>query len=297
MLFGEHAVLHGKRAIVCAASARLTVRLAPRADRRVTVESALGRHETTLDAPAPSEPFRFVMAALRHEGAALPGGFDLHIDSEFPPTIGLGSSAAVTVATLAALAAFGGRTPPREALVRTARDVIRGVQGAGSGADAAASTFGGIVAYRADPLAIRRIAQTPAVTLVYSGAKTPTPEVIRRVEASRAAMPAVFNSVYETMNRVAEEATMAIEQANWTRVGALMNVAQGLMDAIGVNNEALSAIIHALRADPGVLGAKISGSGLGDCVVALGRPSRPPPAWQEIPVSVSPEGLVVETDA
>jgi len=297
MLFGEHAVLHGKRALVCAASARLTVTLSPRADRHVTIGSVLGRHEMTLDAPVPSEPFRFVLASLAREAASLPGGFDLRIESEFPSTVGLGSSAAVTVASLAAFAAHAGRTPSREALVRIARDVIRGVQGAGSGADAAASVFGGVVAYRADPLAIRRIAQAPPVTLVYAGYKTPTPEVIRRVEASRAAMPAVFNAVYEAMNRVAEEATTAVEQANWTRVGALMNVAQGLMDAIGVSDATLSGLVHALRADPAVLGAKISGSGLGDCVVALGRPSRLDPERKEIAVSVGAEGLVVETVA
>ncbi len=297
MLFGEHAVLHGKRALVCAVTSRLTVRLGPRTDRRVCIESALGRHETSLDAPEPSIPFRFVMAALAHGLAGLPGGFDLAIDSEFSPTVGLGSSAAVTVATLAALDAHAGRTTDREALVRAAREVIRRVQGAGSGADAAASVFGGIVAYRADPMAIRRIAQAPPLTLVYSGAKTPTPEVIRRVESARAAMPAVFNAIYEAMNRVAEEATAAIEQANWTRTGALMNVAQGLMDAIGVNDAALSSIVHALRADPAVLGAKISGSGLGDCVVALGRPVRPDPALLEIPVCISPDGVVVERDA
>lgn len=297
MLFGEHAVLHGKRALVCAVSSRLTVRLTPRSDRRVRIESSLGRHETSLDAPEPSIPFRFVMAALAHGRAGLPGGFDLAIDSEFPPTVGLGSSAAVTVAALAALDAHAGRATEREALVRAAREVIRHVQGAGSGADAAASVFGGIVAYRAEPPAIRRIAQTPPLTLVYSGAKMPTPEVIRRVEAARTAMPTVFNAIYEAMNLVAEEATAAIEQANWTRTGALMNVAQGLMDAIGVNNAALASIVHALRADPAVLGAKISGSGLGDCVVALGRPARPDPSLQEIPVSISPEGLIVERDA
>lgn len=297
MLFGEHAVLHGRRALVCAVSSRLTVRLTPRADRRVRIESALGRHETSLDAPEPSIPFRFVVAALAHRGAGLPAGFDLAIDSEFSPTVGLGSSAAVTVATLAALDALAGRATDRGTLARDAREIIRRVQGAGSGADAAASVFGGIVAYRADPLDIRRIAQAPPLTLVYSGAKTPTPEVIRRVESARAAMPEIFDAIYETMGRVAEEATAAIERADWTRTGALMNVAQGLMDAIGVNNSALSSIVHALRADPGVLGAKISGSGLGDCVVAIGRPARPDPALCEIPVAVSPEGLIVEGNA
>ena len=76
-----------------------------------------------------------------------------------------------------------------------------------------------------------------------------------------------------------------------------MNVAQGLMDAIGVNNAMLATLVHGLREDPAVLGAKISGSGLGDCVVALGRPARMDSAWAEIPVQIGAEGVSVEGGA
>lgn len=297
MLFGEHAVLHGKRAVACAVSARLSVEIAPREDRAVVVESGLGRHETTLDALAPSDPFRFVLRAIADAAGELPSGFNLRIESAIPTTVGLGSSAAVTVATMAALDAWTGRAINREALARRARHVIRSVQGGGSGADAAASIYGGVIAYRADPIAIRPLAQTPPIVLAYSGAKTPTPEVIRRVEASRAAMPAVFNAVFEAMHRVSEEAAASIEQRNWTRVGDLMNVGQGLMDALGVNTAELSGLVYALRAVPGILGAKISGSGLGDCVVAVGEASAVGSDLRLPDVAVDPVGVQIEAGA
>lgn len=111
MLMGEHAVLRGQPAIVCAINKRMTIALTPRADRTVRLHSALGEHETTLDDLAPNESFRFVLGAIRACRADFQQGFELDIRSGMSHQMGLGSSAAVTVATLAALA--GRRTKSR----------------------------------------------------------------------------------------------------------------------------------------------------------------------------------------
>ena len=52
-------------------------------------------------------------------------------------------------------------------------------------------------------------------------------------------------------------------------------------------------LVDQVRADPAILGAKISGSGLGDCAIGLGRtaPDFPHPV---IPVELAARGLVVE---
>ena len=64
MLMGEHAVLRGQPAIVCAISKRLKVALTPREDQAVRLHSVLGEHETTLEELAPNDSFRFVLAAI-----------------------------------------------------------------------------------------------------------------------------------------------------------------------------------------------------------------------------------------
>ena len=46
MLMGEHAVLRGQPAIVCAINKRMKVTLTPREDKAVLMHSALGEHET-----------------------------------------------------------------------------------------------------------------------------------------------------------------------------------------------------------------------------------------------------------
>ena len=118
MLLGEHAVLHGQPALVCAVNRRIHVSLAPRNDGAIRITSSLGRYSASIDRIKPAKSFRFVVAAIRRFGRKLTTGFDLRIDSEFSHKIGFGSSAAVTVATLAVLSKWlNGSGSPRKLLL------------------------------------------------------------------------------------------------------------------------------------------------------------------------------------
>jgi mevalonate kinase len=99
--------------------------------------------------------------------------------------------------------------------------------------------------------------------------------------------------MFDTMDQCTMNAADAVAMQDWKTFGQMLNIAQGLMDALGVNNSALSKIIYDLRADPAILGAKISGSGLGDCAVGLGRtgPGFPHPV---IPVELATKGVEVQ---
>jgi mevalonate kinase len=200
----------------------------------------------------------------------------------------------VAVATAAALQQWIAGHLDHEALFQTSLAVVRKVQGVGSGADVAASVFGGLVAYRADPLDIVKLEKRHALTAVYSGSKKPTTEVIQFVEERRAQYPEMFENIYSMMDQGTTSAVTAIEGGRWSEVGAIMNFCHGLMDAMGVNNQALSSIVYDLRSDPGILGSKISGSGLGDCAIGLGSVTRGDFPHETIPVAISREGAVVE---
>ena len=69
----------------------------------------------------------------------------------------------------------------------------------------------------------------------------------------------------------------------------IMNKNQTYMRKMGVSTEKLDEIVKTLQQQPGILGAKISGSGLGDCVLGLGESD-----LEQIPVEMSVEGLIVE---
>jgi mevalonate kinase len=270
MLLGEHAVLHGHQALVCAINRRITLRLVPSDTGEVNIVSALGTYRSPLDDLVDHPSFRFVIAAIRRHTDRLPGGFDMRIDSEFTADIGFGSSAAVTVSAHAALMHWiTGKPPVPGQLFAESLETVQTVQGRGSGADVAAAVFGGIVRYRM-PAEIRPLHLSIPLTAVYCGYKMPTPEVIRTVEALRTAQPDRYDRLFTDIDRDIDRAVAALEKRDFPAFGGILNRNQRYMDAMGVNTPELEAIVCALQAEPEIFGAKISGAGLGDCAVGIG---------------------------
>ena len=271
MLFGEHAVLHGKQALCCAVDQRIRVSLIPRQDRQIHISSpGLGNLATSLDSLTVKAPFEFVLTAIASYREQISCGFNLTITAEFAATMGLGSSSAVTVATIGALTQWLGLDLSAHELFHQAKAVILAVQGAGSGADAAAAVFGGVVAYRAQPVEIRPFALAPELTLVYSGAKVPTRTVIQIVAAKQSAEPERYQQLYDRIDLCVRQAIAALEEQDWRQWGELMNQHHALQSELGVSTPLLDELAADLRLQSQIYGAKISGSGLGDCVVGVG---------------------------
>ncbi|MGB1237616.1 MAG: mevalonate kinase [Pseudomonadales bacterium] len=271
MLMGEHAVVYGHTAIACALDRYIRVSLTARSDEQVVIDSALAQYSASLDSLPDDPNLRFVLTSIKQFSGCYPSGFTLHIRSEFSHTQGLGSSAAVTVATLKVLGHFCQQPMTDLEHLAIALKVVRSVQGRGSGTDLAASIFGGVIAYRNDPLEVQRLEGLPDLALYYCGYKTTTAVVLEQVARRQQEAKDLYDSLYGLMDQCSKAAVESLQAQNWPLFGQLMNYYHGLMDALGVNDKILSEMIYTLRAREGVLGAKISGSGLGDCVISLGR--------------------------
>lgn len=296
MLMGEHAVLFGHRALACAVDKYIHLTLVPRDDGMLVVDSALAQYQSPLAALADEPALSFVLAAVRSLASKLPGGATLTIVSEFSHTVGLGSSAAVTVATVAALRKYAGLGLDRAHILNDALSVVHQVQGRGSGTDLAASVYGGLIGYTVEPRQVKQLPGLPAIGLFYAGYKTRTPDVLKRVEEHSRSQTQLFSELYQLMHQTTQQAEKAIEGEDWSELGKLMNVYQGLMDALGVCDATIADMIYRLRSDQNVLGSKISGSGLGDCVIALGIEDDNDMPYEAIPVAVSPYGVRIDHD-
>ncbi|GAA4652786.1 mevalonate kinase [Kistimonas scapharcae] len=294
MLLGEHSVLYSQPAVACAVDRYMRVQVELLTSRDIVVESALGPYCSHLDNLQESISHRFLVEILRRWRETLACGLKISIASEFSHTVGLGSSAAVTVALVSALRAVCGLPLDQQEILRSSVEVVRAVQGRGSGTDLAASVYGGVIAFDADTLQVRRLSSELPIDLYYAGYKTPTTDVLARVAEESVRVPGVVDALYRLMGDVSREAITAIKADDLSQLGRCMNVYQGLMDALNVNDAVLSAIVYGLRALPGVMGAKISGSGLGDCVCALGDAGAGLSGFERIPVSVSPVGVSVD---
>lgn len=300
MLMGEHAVLYGELALVCAITQRIRVSLHPRADSEVHIYSQLGEYHASLERLPMAADFKFVLAAIQSVEPYLTQGFDLKIEAEFSHTIGFASSAAVTVASLGALLWWLQGRPKEIHLFTLARAIIRKVQGRGSGADAAASVFGGIIAYRVEPQSIKKINHYPALTAIYSGHKTPTAEVIAKVSAARLLSPSKYAQYFKAIGQCSEAAVQALQTQDWSRFAQALADNQALMVDMELSSPTLDKIIHTLNSSDQVLAAKISGSGLGDCAIGILKdpgycypisPEDTQAGIMALPISISDSGV------
>lgn len=293
MITGEHAVVYGHPAIVCAIEQRITVTLEPLDTAVAEITSEIAAPEThPLDALPQDGPYRFVLRAIALYRDQLKTGLRLTITSQIDPTLGLGSSAAVTIATLGALAHLTGGSADLHA---QALGIIRAVQGRGSGADLAASLTGGMIAYQLPPemltgvpdatqrAAIIPLPSPPQLSLCYAGYKTPTAEVLAKIATAMEGNAAKFERLYTQMGNSAQAAIDTALARDWPHFAEHLSDYQHLMEALGVSDETLDKIIAEATAHPGVLTAKISGSGLGDCVVAMGDIA---PGFRAAPLAV-----------
>lgn len=282
MLMGEHAVLHNYPAIVAAINRHIKATLMPRSDHNINIcaknfgelkleldllESAIQR-----DDGAKYKKFNYVLTAIQQFQNVIPSGFDLHISSDFSDQLGLGSSAAVTVATLAVLQKWISGKINLDEIYKLGVKTIRLVQNnLGSGADIAASVYGGVIVYQTKPFKIEKINVIPEIVLIYTGYKTPTVEVIKQINQAAKNASDYFANLYRIIGDLVLKGIECFKQQDWQQLGQLFLAHQDVQRALGVSDVATEKILTELKNIPTIYGAKISGAGLGDCIIALGQ--------------------------
>ena len=277
VLFGDHAAVYGKPCLVTAVDLRFyaTVVSIDEAYIHISTPAMRSQAETyrvaVKNLSARNRPeTAFVEAALKQllKNQDLRSG--LKIFTEGPQTTyGLGSSSAITVAIIKATATHFGIELNQRELFDMAYAAVLDVQGAGSGVDLAAAVCGGTVYYVKGGAVMERLPiDDLPIVIGYSGEKVSTTNLIHQVASLRAHQPDLINPILDLIGRIAIRARDYIVESNWSAVGELMNIHQGLLDSLGVNVLTLSNLIFAAR-EAGAWGAKLSGAGGGDCMFAL----------------------------
>ena len=302
MLFGEHAILHGFDAICCAIDKRLSLMLYPHNDHSIVIKSSLGDINTSLknwpnDLP---DSFNYLKGVMAHVAENLSTGFRLEINScQLPHQYGFGSSACIIAGTLSLFQRWlTGFVMTKKQLLAESLTILHAVtNNKGSGYDLAASIYGGVIQYNANSRKVTPIASSLPINLVYCGYKTKSHYVIDQVNEKMADNRQFYAELFKKIGQIVASAQNAIKQNDQLYLGQLMYENQALLDRLGVNDTRLSEIYDVLRNQPSILGAKISGAGLGDCLVALGVVN---PAWfsklydkgvRVIDIKVSQKGL------
>jgi len=276
MILGEHAVLHGATAIVAAINKRLSVELelvhGP-LEPILQINSRLGQMRALIKQIIPKEPFAFVLATIQYFKAELLAkgcSLKINISSHIPPDVGFASSSAVTVATCAAIMQFLYACVPTDAqLFKVAKEIVVRQQGIASGADVAASIYGGLLLYTPQDGVLKRFSARPMITAVYAGYKTATPQVIAQVAQTFSSKPQALLEIYHKIGKLVQKASLALDHADLVEFGKYLVAHQALQHELQVSDHTLDDILEILAKHNDFVGAKISGAGLGDCVIGI----------------------------
>ena len=259
MLLGEHAVVYGYPCIVTAV------------DKRLYVEAeVINKKEDEIVTPQVKES-RFVLETLAHfrDKFRVNKHIKITTQGDFSHNVGLGSSSAVTVATFSALSLLFNFPLSKKEIFDLSYKVTLKIQGVGSGFDIAAATFGGTLYFvkggkTIEPLEIDSL----PIVVGYSGIKADTPYYVRKVAEAfkdrQSEMKEIFNKITELVNK----AKKSLLEKDYSTLGRLMTEDHKLLQNLGVSIPQLDEMVEAAL-DAGAYGAKLSGAGGGDCMIAL----------------------------
>jgi len=285
ILFGEHAVVYGEPAVAVALEQRLRVRIVPSKMWSVDGGALIPKRHPHIH--------HLVQELWNHDTEPLPLSF--HITGDIPRASGLGSSAALSVAVCTALDACRNASESRLEIGQISRMAhiaeAEAQSGRASPMDTSTSALGGIVVLSNQKedgcnWMFTRELETPEgkrrweihtlnppteevyLVLGNTGVHAPTSQQVALVAAALEANPSRINEIH-AIGSISRRGLNALQEGNYEAVGHAMSENHLILRNLGVSSDELETLISA--ALPTSLGAKLTGSGGGGCMVALTR--------------------------
>ena len=95
-----------------------------------------------------------------------------------------------------------------------------------------------------------------------------TAKTVARVRDARERNPRLYEKIFDDVDSLVLQSISALQDGDVAAVGELMNICQGLLNALQVSTPELERLIGIARR-AGALGAKLTGGGGGGAMIAL----------------------------
>ena len=271
ILMGEHAVVYDYPAIALPfTSANVRVTITPSQSTNSIIHSSY--YDGPLDvAPEALDNLRKAIDVTINSFKLECIPMDITIDSTIPSGRGMGSSAAVSVALVRSLCDFYGHEISDYQLnfIVNQAEVI---------AHESTSGLDTLLASSFQPVIYRK-SQTPKpinfnldAYLVVADSDMPgqTKVAVGKVRQLREARPDFIRSAIRAIGGFVQQSVEAIHQKNINELGRLMTYNHYYLNQLEISNPHIDRIVNAAWL-AGALGAKLTGGGLGGCVIALAQ--------------------------
>ena len=271
ILFGEHFVVHGTKAILAAIDKRVTVTSAFTDNNIIRVNSELG----TLDVPVSSpyeevksefRPFVYLANEMITSNQNV-NGLEITINSDIPIGVGLGSSSACCVAATASISGLFKEVSSEENL-KMSIEAEKTIFPDTSGADCTVCTYGGIIEY--DKInGSKKNTDASNLNLLITNSMIPhsTKRSVEKVSKFKEDDEERFSQLCALETKLIDEVNIALKNKDLITLGLKMSENHKYLEEIQVSNDTLRGMIGSLKEIS--LGAKITGAGDGGCVIAL----------------------------
>ncbi|MET9490999.1 mevalonate kinase [Nocardia sp. NPDC006630] len=275
ILLGEHTVVHGTPAIAFPVPALSVSAIAWRG-RPVTIpqptDSPAGLRFTagnplTADTEM-SGPRVAVDEALRRWGLA-EEVVEIVLDcGDIPPARGLGSSAACAGAAVRAVAELYGRSIDAETLYELVQCGEQVAHGRASGVDASAVLASGPIWFQQGAARPAQVGLDAVLVLADTGMPGATQHAVAAVRRTLDRNPVDAGRILDRATELVESAADDLEAGRVQPLGATLLDFQDLLAELGVSTPEIDTLVSA-AVGAGAHGAKLTGAGLGGCVLAL----------------------------
>jgi mevalonate kinase len=277
ILFGEHSVVYGKPAIavpVQAVRARAVVMPDIAASSgRVLIQAPDIGLEADLDRLPDNHHLRVIVILVLNElGITRPPALRLRVSSTIPIASGMGSGAAIAVASIRAISSFLGSPLSDERVSSLAFEVEKLHHGTPSGIDNTVITFQQPVFFQRTPQGNRvetlDVANPFPIVIGDTGVRSSTAKAVGELRSAWQRDQDFYEGLFYQVGEIVEQARQLIQTGNSSLLGRLMDENHALLQAMGVSSEALDQLVEAAR-QAGAKGAKLSGGGRGGNMIAL----------------------------
>ena len=302
ILFGEHFVVHGTHAVVCAINKRVSVTSETNDTAAISIESSLGKAAIpiTEDVDTVEKKFRpfFFIAKEVISDHNFKNGINIKIESDIPIGAGLGSSTACCVAGAATISNLISK-PDISQILDMSIDAERTIFPKTSGADCTVSALGGIIEYQkeSDPKSIKTEHDFDFV-VVNSQKMHNTDAVVSRVNQFKEKNEDAFSELCKEEDNLISKAVDSLQTFDLDIIGKCMSQNQIFLERIGVSNNVLLDIVKSIEKE--TFGAKLTGAGDGGCVIALTEKSKKDSVvknmsqkYETFPVTIEKTGMQV----
>jgi len=271
ILLGEHAVVYGRRAVAAPIPLAIQARVE---DAREGVELIIPRwgveQRLEFNAKRPQSFARSMARVL--EALGLQGrGMRIEVFPNVPRAMGLGGSAALAVAVIRAIDAHFSLGLDDERVNEMAFECEKVAHGTPSGIDNTLATWGEFLLFRNGEKPQREVievAEPLPIVIGMSGVESLTARTVARVREAWKKNPALYERIFDEIDTLAGHGLDALKTGDFETLGEMMNVCQGLLNAMQVSSWELEELIQVAR-NNGAVGAKLTGGGGGGSIIAL----------------------------